>query len=384
MKTIIFLALIYSLQCSSQSTFSRTIGGANFDRALYLEHTSDGGYIICGFSNSFSTSDDIYLVKTDPKGNKEWERNYGGIKMDIGWSVLEIKNSGYLLHGSTMSRDTTNQDIMIVRLDLAGNVIWHKVYGNKLNERTTDMLRLSDGNYLLIGERIIDTTNRDSYVIKVDTAGNIIWEKTYGTKAVERTYYGAETPSGDILLAGSVLPYKNNKADILIIKIKSDGNIVWTKTYGNKDSHDIPHSFSRNKKGNVYTLTGYSGSKTEGLHDALFMQVDSSGYMLLQKRHNTGYDMRLMHAVQTKDDGFIATGFTRKDITKEIYDVLLLKYNLTGQVQWIKMYGTEKADDQGYWIVCDEDGGYSLVGYTYSYGTGGDVWLIKTNSSGGQ
>ena len=113
------------------------------------------------------------------------------------------------------------------------------------------------------------------------------------------------------------------------------------------------------------------------------MQFDEDGKVLTTKRHHTGEDIRLMHAEETKDRGFIVTGYTRTDISKNICDAVLLKYDDKGNVVWMKTFGTPDADDQGYWIVCNEDGGYTLTGYTHSYGTNGDLWLIKTNKDGG-
>ena len=383
MRFIFFSCLLLSLCSSAQNTFMKNIGGGKFERALFLTQTSDKGYLACGYSNSFSSSNDMYLVKTDAQGNLLWQKNYGGHKLDMGWSVLELKDKGYLLHGCTLSKDTTNQDIYLLRLDKSGNIIWQKTYGSKKDERTTHLLTLFDGNYLLIGERIIqDTVDRDSYLLKLDTTGNIIWEKTFGGPRNERTYYGAETKQGDYLITGSILPYANGKADILLLKISKEGKLVWSKTYGEKEVHDVSHSFSRNRDEKTFTITGYIGSVQPGFHDALFMQIDENGKLLITKRYSTGEDMRMMHSEETSDNGFIVTGYARKDISKNNNDAVLLKYDSKGNVQWLKTFGMPEVDDQGYWIVCNEDGGYTLTGYTHSYGTNGDLWLIRTNSNG--
>ena len=89
-----------------------------------------------------------------------------------------------------------------------------------------------------------------------------------------------------------------------------------------------------------------------------------------------------MHSEETADGGFIATGFTRKDIGKEIYDAVLLRFNYTGETDWMKTFGSDEKDDQGYWVVNDAGGGFILAGYTHTYGNNGDLWIIKTNASG--
>jgi hypothetical protein len=382
MRIFLLYFVFISLSANSQGSFMKNIGGSKLDRALFITAASDKGYMACGYTSSFSSSLDMYLVKFDAQGSLQWEKNYGGNKMDLGWSVHEL-GDGWLLHGCTLSKDTTNQDIYLLRLDKAGNIIWEKTYGSKKGERTTDLLVLSDGNYLLIGERILqDSVNRDSYILKLDTAGQVIWEKTFGGPRIERTYYAAETNEGDYLVSGSIFPYDNGKADLLFLKISKQGELVWSKTSGKKDVHEVSHSFRRNTDGKTYTVNGYIGTTNEGFHDAFFLQLDGGGSVLRKQQHSTGEDLRIMHAEETADKGFVATGYTRKDITKNLWDAVLLRYDHKGNVLWMKTFGSPELDDQGYWLVCNADGGYTLAGYTYSYGTGGDLWVIKTNAKG--
>ena len=383
-KTFGFLVLIISMNCIAQHTFQKTIGGDKFERALFIDHTTDGGYILCGYSNSFNTNNsyDIYVVKLDGAANVQWQKTFGGNRTDIGWGVKELKDKTYLLFGA-IGVDSTNDDIFITRLDGQGNPLWQKTYGNEKYERCTQMLATSDGNFLLIGQRNVGPGNNiDSYVMKIDDKGNLLWEKTYGGSFPERTYYGGETPTGDFLISGSVLPYQTAKADIFLLKINKHGEMIWTKALGEANVHDIAHSFSKNKEGNTYTLTGYSSTSKEGLHEGLFIQIDEHGNQLKHQTHDTGDDLRLMHSEETTDGGFIVAGYSRKDITKNIHDAVLLKFNKDGKVEWVKTFGDADKDDQGYWIVVNSDGTYTFTGYTHSAGNNGDIWLMKSKSNG--
>ena len=383
-KTFGFLVLIISMHCIAQHTFQKTIGGDKFERALFIDHTTDGGYILCGYSNSFNTNNsyDIYVVKLDGAANVQWQKTFGGNRTDIGWGVKELKDKTYLLFGA-IGVDSTNDDIFITRLDGQGNPLWQKTYGNEKYERCTQMLATSDGNFLLIGQRNVGPGNNiDSYVMKIDDKGNLLWEKTYGGSFPERTYYGGETPNGDFLISGSVLPYQTAKADIFLLKINKHGEMIWTKALGEENVHDIAHSFSKNKEGNTYTLTGYSSTSKEGLHEGLFIQIDEHGNQLKHQTHDTGDDLRLMHSEETTDGGFIVAGYSRKDITKNIHDAVLLKFNKDGKVEWVKTFGDADKDDQGYWIVVNSDGTYTFTGYTHSAGNNGDIWLMKSKSNG--
>jgi hypothetical protein len=378
-----FLFLTISLVCTAQQAFQKNFGGNKFDRAMFVGHTSDDGYIICGYSNSFNEGNyDIYVVRLDGKGNVEWQKTFGGSRTDIGWGVQELKDKTFLLFGG-IGIDSTNDDIFITRLDAKGNQLWQKTYGNEKYERCTQMLPTADGNFLLIGQRNVGPDkNIDSYILKIDEKGNKLWEKTYGGKFPERTYYGGEMPNGDLLISGSLLPYETAKADIFLFKINRDGEMLWSKTIGEEKVHDIAHSFSKNKDNKTYTLTGYSETAKEGFHEGLFLQIDENGNVLKKQTYDTGEDMRLMHSEETNDGGFIVTGYSRKDITKNLNDVVLLKFNKEGKAEWIKNFGDPDKDDQGYWLVINKDRSYTFVGYSHSVGKGGDVWIIKTNANG--
>ena len=381
--TFLFLLLI-SGYCTAQKTFQKNFGGEKFDRALFIDHTSDGGYIVCGYSSSFSNGGDydIYVVKLDEGANVQWQKTFGGVRTDIGWGVRELKDNTFLLFGA-IGIDSTNDDIFITRLDTKGNQLWQKTYGNDKYERCTQMLATSDGNFLLIGQRNVGPGNNiDSYVLKIDDKGNLLWEKTYAGNFPERTFYGSETPGGDLLISGLILPYQTAKADIFLLKLNRSGDKICAKTYGTENVHDIVHSFCWNKDGKTYTMTGYSETAKEGFHQGLFMQIDEDGNLLKRSTYDIGEDLRLMHSEQTSDGGFIVAGYSREIITANINDAVLLKLNKDGKAEWIKTFGEQDKDEQGYWIVINKDGGYTLVGYTHSSGTNGDVLLIKTNADG--
>lgn len=381
----IFLIMLGSAVCFlpgfSQNINMKLFGEEGFDRGMFISQTADNGYILCGYSSSFGESADIYVVKTDEEANLQWQKNYGGNLFDMGWGIYEMKDGGYLLMGE-VSISPGNSDIRLLRLDSEGNVTWQKDYGGKTYERATQLIPTSDNHLLLIGQRNIDSTNIDSYILKIDTAGNLLWEKTFGGSFIERTFYGAETPAGDFLITGLILPYNNNKADILLVKITTDGNLLWIKTYGDKDVHDIAHSFGLNKDQKRYTLSGYTESGIAGYHDGLFMQLDDEGNILVKKKHASHEDLRLMHAEQTNDGHFIVTGFTRKDITTSLWDAVLLKFDADGETLWTRTFGKPEKEDQGYWVIENKNNGYTLTGFTHSFGKNGDLWIIRTDANG--
>jgi len=384
MRNPIFLFVLFiSLCCTAQNNFKKSFGGDKFDRALFIDHTSDGGYIVCGYSNSFNNSNsyDIYVVKLDGSATIQWQRTFGGNRTDVGWGIKELKDKTYLLFGA-IGVDSTNDDIFIAKLDANGNKLWEKTYGGNTYERCTQMIPTTDNNFVLIGQRNIKEGNIDSYVLKIDVNGNLIWEKTFGGPFVERTFYGAEIPGEDLLISGLTLPHGNNKADIYFLRLTKNGDLVWNKTYGEKNVHEIVHSFCINNDIKTYTLTGYSETNKEGFHEGLFLQINENGDVISKQAHNNGEDLRLMHSEPLSDGGFIVAGYTRKDIMSEISDAVLLKFDKDGKVKWLRTIGDADKDDQGYWVIVNKDGSYTFVGYTHSIGKNGDILFVKINAEG--
>ena len=128
MRNAIFLfLLLISGYCTAQKTFQKNFGGEKFDRALFIDHTGDGGYIVCGYSSSFSNGGDydIYVVKLDEGANVQWQKTFGGGRTDIGWGAGELNDKTFLMFGA-IGIDSTNDDIFITRLDAKGNQLWQK------------------------------------------------------------------------------------------------------------------------------------------------------------------------------------------------------------------------------------------------------------------
>ncbi len=384
-KVIVILSafLAYMSQATiAQSIFDRIYGGTGFDRGMHISLTSGNGYIVCGYSSSFGNNNDLYVLRLDEKGNKQWEKNFGENRSDIGWQILEMADKGLLLMGSK-GIDSVNEDIWVLRLDENGNKIWDKTYGNENYERATCIFPTSDGNYLLIGQRNVEgLKNIDSYLLKIAPDGTLLWEKTFGSEKIERTFYAAEDGEGNYFISGLILPYANEKADVLIFKTDKDGNLLWQKTWGNENIHEIVHSFSRNNNGKGFTLTGYTESGKPGIHDGLYMQMDENGAISGVKKYHTGNDLRLMHSEEATDGGFICTGFTRADTRQNLWDAVLLKYDSKGDAEWMKTFGKADKNDQGYWVLVNKDGGYTFTGFTHSRGNDGNLWVIKTNPKG--
>jgi hypothetical protein len=320
-----------SFEVNAQSFFANTYGGSGYDYAYSIEQTADGGYIFCG-PGTFSTAPpqwDFWIVKLDALGNVSWQKAYGGSSDDIPNSIKQTADGGYIVAGRTQSYGEGGLDAWVIKLDSSGNRAWQKTFGGTgSNDAAYCVVQNGDGDYYLAG-----------------------WTDSYG-------------------VGGSI--------DYWIIKLNSAGNILWEKSIGGS-GYDTPYSCCLASDGGIVTVGG--GNVGAGGYDVWVVKLDSSGAIVWQKAFGGSADDMGLCIRRTSDDGFIVAGFT-KSYGAGNQDFWVLKLDSSGNLVWNKTYGGSVVD----WAFAVEqtiDGGYIVVGRTDSFGVGTDAWILKLNSTGG-
>ena len=180
------------------SGWNKTFGGAIKDQAYSLVQSSDGGFAIAVETTSFGAGGwDVMLVKTDVYGNMQWYKTYGGAGTDYVNSVILTADGGYLLTGHTNSWGAGGYDVNVIKTDSLGNLQWNKTYGGAGQDRAYGAIRTSDGGYALAG--YTDSYGAgltDYYLIKIDFAGNMQWNKTYGGTNGDNAFAVVQTSDG--------------------------------------------------------------------------------------------------------------------------------------------------------------------------------------------
>ena len=227
--------------------WEKKFGGDKADKALRVQQTADGGYIIVGITASFGAGHwDVYLLKTDSSGNLKWQRTFGTEKEDWGQSVLQTPDGGYILAGQTQVGEgkimqnglpKTIFNVYVVRTDSAGKLIWEKIFGGRKNNVKARSIKITpDGNYIIAGTT--DTGgngNNDFYLLKIDPEGNTLWEKRI-TKPVTRDqcWDVDVTTDGGYILAGETMKggMGGHDLDVFVVRTDADGKVLWTKVIG--------------------------------------------------------------------------------------------------------------------------------------------------------
>jgi uncharacterized delta-60 repeat protein len=363
----------------SATSFAKTYGGTNTDVASSVQQTSDGGYIVAGWTGSWPYYD-IFLIKTDASGNRIWAKTYGGTDWDGAYSVQQTSDGGYIVAGWTRSFGAGGYDIFLIKTDANGNIIWAKTYGGTNNDTAYSVQQTSDGGYIVAGRTgSLGVGGLDIFLIKTDANGNIIWAKTYGGTEWDWAYSVQQTSDSGYIVAGLTASFGAGSPDIFLIKTDANGNIIWAKTYGGT-YWDNAFSVQQTSDGG-YIVAGITYSFGAGGYDIFLIKTDANGNIIWAKTYGgTEWDWALS-VQQTSDGGYIVAGYTYS-FGAGLGDFFLIKTDANGNIIWAKTYGGTSWDE-AYSVQQTPDGGYIVAGYTESFGAGSyDIFLIKTDANG--
>ncbi len=315
---------LLKINMAGDTLWCKTYGGADTEYGRDIKQTDDDGYIIVGSTQSYGLGgSDIYLIRTDSYGNKLWDKTYGGVTNDEGWSVEITSDDGFIICGNTDSYGAGYSDLYLIKTDSLGNTVWTRTFGGSGGESGVAVRQLADDSYIAIGSTGSFGTGYSSiYTVKADSNGDSLWAKTYGGIKAD---FGSDVEiafDGSLLLCGWTASYGAGFYDAYLVKIDPDGNFLWSQAYG--------------------------GAKED----------------------------RAYSVQQAMDCGYILTGIMEGSATS-LLDIYVIKTDPTGNRIWERTYGGSKSD-VGRVIFQEPNRDYMLIGHTYSYTSGGsDIYILK-------
>jgi hypothetical protein len=270
-------SIIVNVQNIYQNVWQKTYCGSGEDRAYSIQQTTDGGYIVAGGTYSFGAGEeDVYVIKLDANGNKVWEKTFGGSDYDWAYSIQQTSDGGYIIAGWTGSFGAGENDVYIIKLDANGNLVWEKTYGGNVDDEAYSIQQTKDGGYIVAG--YTDSFGAgwdDIYIIKLDVNGNKVWQKIYGGSNDDKAYSIQQTKDGGYIVAGGTNSFGAGKYNVYIIKLDANGNKVWEKTYGGS-GYDWARSIQQTTDGG-YIVAGGTLSFGAGGYNVYVIKMDSKG-----------------------------------------------------------------------------------------------------------
>jgi len=358
--------------------FNQTYGGSDRDFLDSVTQTSDGGYAVVGFTQSFGPGTGAaWLIKTDENGNEQLNETYGGSGFDSLNSVVQTSDGGYALAGGTESFGSGGSDVWLIKVDRFGNEEFNETYGGADTERQFSMIQTSDGGYALAGETAsFGSGDDDAWLIKTDSNGNEEFNETYGGPDDESALSVVQTSDGGYALGGDTGSFGPGTLGAWLVKTDDNGNEEFNETYGGSE---IDQAFSVVQASDGgYALAGETASFGTGDDDAWVIKTDDKGNEEFNETYGGPDDEIFVSMVQTPDGGYALAGKT-DTFGSGGGDAWLVKTDGNGNEEFDKKYGGSDSDSASS-LVRTPDGGYALAGETASFGSGSfDGWLIKVS-----
>ncbi len=325
--SLFLCVFVSSLHAQPDTLWTREFDNGGDDYADQVVMTADGGFVI-GSSSWDESNMDFNLIRTDGNGTLLWSRFYGTGSDDWLAAMVPATNDGWLLAGFTVSPETFRPDAYLVRVDAAGDTLWTRRYGDSLaNESAQAILPLANGDFIIAGNQDVTQAGlTDILLLRLNSAGDTVWTRTIAQPTVESASSICELSDGNYLIGGTQVSSENQTSDFYFVKATTSGDTLWTRAYGGPGSDVV-----------------------------VAVQPVQSG-------------------------GAVFAGLT--DSFGEGGDLYLARLNDNGDTLWSHTYGGPE-EDHAHALLLMNDGGYAVAGHTDSFGAvNGDIFMVKTDSAG--
>jgi len=340
---------------------------------------------ISGNENGFKQHNESYDINSinlgvfDGAPREEWNKTYGGPRTEYAFNVEQTDDDGYIICGNTNSYGEGQEDIFIVKTDSYGNEIWNKTYGSQYQDYYGFIQQTNDGGYAITGSIRTDRGIPVS-LIKTDSEGDIIWDKKY--------FYGEgyclrQTSDNGYIISGSGAESPNSYEKLTLIKTDIDGDLIWQKFFGEDSDYNYFSGitvYQTSADNGFITITaGYEYNYEEDNTDAYIIKTDSNGNKEWDLKLGGPFDDYGYSILESSDGSYIFTGVVGSSGRNE--DIWLVKLDNDGDIVWEKRYDYSN-DDYGYSIDETVDNGFIICGYIKKNGEKSQLFLMKTDSEG--
>src|SRR6266487_3139350 len=363
------------------SLFQKIYGGTKEDFGLDIAAAADSGYVIAGYTNSFGNGgSDGLITKVNKNGNVLWSKAVGGSGDDLLYRIEKTSDGGFIASGQTKSYGNAAGDAWLVKLDASGNIQWSKKYGdgNVNGESGFGVTQLSDGGYAFAGTHKYTPGLADGFVVRTDSQGNVIWSKSYGNWNSDQCQ-GIVEDGNSLVVTGFY--YAASFYDGYVMKLdKSNGAVQWIKGYDAENRSTWMFKIAK-------TSTGYQVASL--LHDDFTGQnqqeciwnLNTDGSVQNVKKLVIPGTWSISYGwYSLGDGGFIAANGENNNGS----DIIVCRVNGDGSLGYAKKY-TRPGKQGIYGITAGSEGGHGLVGNNTnapSIVDSNNVYLMKIDNVG--
>ena len=266
-------------------------------------------------------------------------------------------------------------------IDSEGNIEWQTKHGDTRDEIANSIDITNDGGFIIVGEITNENTGNSScYLIKVNNTGEFDWEGSFGGSLNDQGFSIVPVTDGGFVITGVTRSQNDSSGDLWLFKVNNTGQMLWEKTYGG-ENFEAGRSLQQTSD-NGYIIIGHTESFGNGNNDAYLLKTDSEGNELWSRSYGGSGTDQGRHIVETLDQGYIISGYTDSYGSMGGFNFWLIKTDSNGDLEWQEYYGGG-GNDRAFCGLQASDGGYAIVGQSNTGGsTGVDILLVKTDNIG--
>jgi len=281
--------LYIKLNSSGQQQWVKFYGGTGKERGQDIVQTGNGNFTIVGYTTSAPAQYyDAFMLHADGNGDTLWTKIFGSSNYDDANSLKILADGGYLLGGQS-DNPGNGLDQYLIRTNPTGNVIWTTKLGTLGTDNVESIVVLSDGYMLAGSTSLISGGDDDGYLVKTDTSGALLWAKMYGDTAPDDFHRVESTTDGGYILSGTTSSYGDENPNIWMVKTNSTGDTLWNKTFG-RHNHDHGYSGQQTSDGG-YIIVGHTGSFGYNYEESYIAKLDGSGNITNPMTYTSVFDM---------------------------------------------------------------------------------------------
>ncbi len=382
--TICFLALVSFAEAQSgryiiedvdpRTVTYKTHGTDSFDRAFSILPLDNKSDLVIGLNVDSGTGDPTFSKVLKKDLSIEWTKVIKLKGYDFLYSGVPTPDGYYVASGFTNSTGAGRLDCWIVKFNAAGDTLWTRTFGGPKDERGYEVTTTSDGSYVVCATTTTwGSGDIDGLIVKVNASGEIIWHKVIGENLIDRTYSLVEIENGDLIISGLTNANYPGNSDILLYRLTKNGDVVWRKVLGSKKG-DIAHCLLK-RPDNSLIMIGYSAEKGDSLSYPLIMQLNTSGEVIEKFELDTGVDIKLIDGYLNENGDVIGTGFMRSSL-KSPFDIVLFKLEFDKKKLSIKRLPLSVKEEEAYGSATLSKVSALVVGHSMAT-RNGDMLFIK-------
>jgi hypothetical protein len=316
-----------------------------------------GGFAAVGYADlGTSTGTDAILVRFDAAGDTLWARSYGGEHEDFGWDVVEAVDGGFFIAGYTEAPTVGREDVLVLRLDAVGELLWERTLGGEGRDRAWSATLATDGGVVIAAEsESAERAGRDAYLVRMSDDGDVQWTLAVEAAGDQRVYHVARTTDGAFVSTGTTAATGETNRDVYVVRVTGDGDLEWSRSFGGEPD-DVGHGVVGLADGDVL-VTGYGGTYSDGDREVYLLRLGATGN-LRWWRYGTrpGEDRAMMSAL--RPGGYVTVGFS---MAPTGFDMVILESDADGNEQTRTLL-ERPGNDRGVMILTAQTGEYVLAG----------------------